>query len=47
MVADAHTTVFTLRADSREVLVDVYALGLLSDPEVSSSVLEREIAARR
>ena len=47
MVADAHTTVFTLRADSREVLVDVYALGLLSDPEVSSSVLEREIAAHQ
>ncbi len=47
MVADAHTTVFTLRADSREVLVDVYALGLLSDPEVSANVLESEIAAHQ
>ncbi len=31
-IADANSTVFTVRADDREVVVDVYALGLLSDP---------------
>jgi len=31
-IADANSTVFTVRADNREVVVDVYALGLLTDP---------------
>jgi len=31
-IADASSTVFTVRADNREVVVDVYALGLLTDP---------------
>jgi hypothetical protein len=31
VVADAPSTVFTLRADSREAIVDVYGLGLLGD----------------
>lgn len=30
-IADANTTVFTVRADNREVVVDIYALGLLGD----------------
>lgn len=30
-IADANSTVFTVRADDREVVVDVYALGLLSE----------------
>jgi hypothetical protein len=34
-VADASTTVFTVHADDREVVVDVYALGLLTDPNVA------------
>lgn len=47
-VADAQTTVFTLRADSREVVVDVYALGVLSDlDDVPPNVLESEIAAHQ
>lgn len=45
-VADAHTTAFTLRADSREVVVDVYGLGLLSGlDEVPPGVPESELAA--
>jgi hypothetical protein len=31
-IADANSTVFTVRANNREVVVDVYALGLLTDP---------------
>lgn len=31
-IADANSTVFTVRADNREVAVDVYALGLLAEP---------------
>ncbi|MGH2462151.1 MAG: hypothetical protein ACRDFZ_00820 [Candidatus Limnocylindria bacterium] len=31
-IADANSTVFTVRADNREVVVDIYALGLLTDP---------------
>ena len=45
-VADAPTTVLTLRADSREVVVDVYALGLLMDlDEVPPNVPDSEIDA--
>lgn len=33
-IADANSTVFTVRADNREVVVDVYALGLLTDPSM-------------
>lgn len=47
-VADAHTTVFTLRADSREIVVDAYALGLLTDlDEVPPNVSEGEIVAHQ
>jgi len=31
-IADASSTVFTVRADHRDVIVDVYGLGLLADP---------------
>jgi len=31
-IADANSTVFTVRANNREVVIDVYALGLLTDP---------------
>ena len=34
-IADANSTVFTVRADNREVVVDVYALGLLAEPNVA------------
>ena len=34
-IADANSTVFTVRADNREVVVDVYALGLLAVPKVA------------
>lgn len=47
-VADAQSTVFTLRADSRETVVDVYGLGLLSDlDEVPPNIPEAEIAAHQ
>jgi len=36
-IADANSTVFTVRADNREVVVDVYALGLLTDPNMAPS----------
>jgi hypothetical protein len=36
-IADANSTVFTVRADGREVVVDIYALGFLTDP-VSDSL---------
>ena len=36
-IADANSTVFTVRADNREVVVDVYALGLASDPATTPS----------
>lgn len=46
VVADAPTTTFTLRADSREVVVDVYALGTLADMDpLPSGVTEDEVAA--
>lgn len=38
-IADANSTVFTVRADNREVVVDVYALGLLTDPNMAPSVI--------
>lgn len=34
-IADASSTVFTVRADGRDVVVDVYALGMLSDPDLA------------
>jgi len=34
-IADANSTVFTVRADNREVVVDAYALGLLAEPNVA------------
>jgi hypothetical protein len=34
-IADANSTVFTVRADNREVVVDVYALGLLAEQKVA------------
>jgi hypothetical protein len=34
-IADANSTVFTVRADNREVVVDIYALGLLAEPNVA------------
>ncbi len=46
MVADVHTTVFTLRADSREVVVDVYALGFLTGGgELPPEITDRELEA--
>jgi hypothetical protein len=34
-IADANSTVFTVNANDREVVVDVYALGLLTDPSMT------------
>jgi hypothetical protein len=48
IVADAQSTVFTLRADSRETIVDVYGLGTLTDPaQLPESVPPSEVAAYR
>jgi hypothetical protein len=48
-IADANDTVFTVRTDGREVVVDVYALGFLSDPVSDSpdiSAAERDAHSR-
>jgi hypothetical protein len=45
VVADAQSTVFTLRADSRESIVDVYALGFFAEGEAPEAVSEEEVAA--
>jgi hypothetical protein len=45
VVADAQSTVFTLRADSRESIVDVYALGFFLEGEAPEGVSEEEVAA--
>jgi hypothetical protein len=48
-IADANDTVFTVWADDREVVVDVYALGFLTDPVSDSldiSAAERDAHAR-
>lgn len=48
VVADAQSTVFTLRADSRETIVDVYGLGTLTDPaQLPEGVPPSEVAAHR
>jgi hypothetical protein len=48
VVADAPTTTFTLRADDREVVVDVYALGTLIDMDpLPPGVTEAEVEANR
>jgi hypothetical protein len=45
VVADAQSTVFTLRADSRETIVDVYALGFFIEGEAPEGISEEEVAA--
>lgn len=47
VVADAQSTVFTLRADSRETVVDVYALGMFVEGEPPAGVPPDEVAAHR
>jgi hypothetical protein len=44
-LADAQSTVFTLRADSRETVADVYALGSFLEGEVPEGVSDEEVAA--
>lgn len=44
-IADANTTVFTVRADNREVVVDIYALGLLGDPATAPGIPSEELEA--
>jgi hypothetical protein len=47
-VADAQSTVFTLRADSREAIVDVYGLGTMADAsQVPEGVPPSEVAAHQ
>lgn len=47
-IADANSTVFTVRADNREVVVDVYALGLLTDPNtVPTGIPAEELDAHQ
>jgi len=41
-IADAPSTVFTVRADNREVVVDIYALGLLTDPNMAPTGIGAE-----
>jgi hypothetical protein len=41
-IADANSTVFTVRAENREVVVDVYALGLLAQPNVGTPGIPTE-----
>ncbi len=46
-IADANSTVFTMRADNRDVVVDVYALGLLTDPAgIPSGIPAEELEAQ-
>jgi hypothetical protein len=47
VVADAQSTVFTLRADSRETIVDVYGLGMFVEGEPPEGVPPDEVAAHR
>jgi hypothetical protein len=41
-IADANSTVFTVRVENREVVVDVYALGLLAEPNVGTPGIPTE-----